>query len=289
MHTNKVNGKKYIGITCKKAEHRWNNGKNYVRCSYFYNAIQKYGWDGFYHKILFEELSEIEAKSKEIELIKKHNTTNKNHGYNLTFGGQSNIPNEETRKKMSQAGKGRIFTLTHRAKISEANSKRILSKYTKNKISEKHKGKMLGSENPKARKIININTLEVFGTIREASKKYKITESAISGNCRGNYHSAAGFRWMYYDEYIKTSAEEIFIITNKSIGVLASDNPYNSKKVININTGLEFETIRKASKYYNLDCSSLVKCCKNKTKTCGGFKWMYYDDYIKYKTENEGA
>ena len=49
VHTNKANGKKYIGITCRNPEVRWRNGAGYKRHPKFYAAIQKYGWDGFTH------------------------------------------------------------------------------------------------------------------------------------------------------------------------------------------------------------------------------------------------
>ena len=78
-HTNKINGKKYIGITCKEPHKRWSNGNGY-KGQKFYNAITKYGWDNFEHEILFNELTLEEANKKEIELIKKYNTTNKNNG-----------------------------------------------------------------------------------------------------------------------------------------------------------------------------------------------------------------
>ena len=54
QHKNKINGKIYIGITSKDPEKRWgHNGYNYKSSSYFYSAIQKYGWDNFEHNILF--------------------------------------------------------------------------------------------------------------------------------------------------------------------------------------------------------------------------------------------
>lgn len=74
-HVNKSNGKRYIGITCKKPEYRWNEGKNYVGCTHFYRAIKKYGWDGFEHVILADNLTESAAKEMEIRLIKEFNSS----------------------------------------------------------------------------------------------------------------------------------------------------------------------------------------------------------------------
>lgn len=88
-HKNKINNKYYIGITKQNVNKRWGkNGKNYYT-QYFGYAIQKYGWDNFEHGILFDNLTETEAKNKEIELIKKYNSLHPN-GYNLTVGGDTN-------------------------------------------------------------------------------------------------------------------------------------------------------------------------------------------------------
>ena len=52
LHRNKINNKVYIGQTIQSPEERWKNGNGYKGCYYFYNAIQKYGWDNFEHIIL---------------------------------------------------------------------------------------------------------------------------------------------------------------------------------------------------------------------------------------------
>ena len=78
---------------------------------YFWNAIQKYGWDNFEHEILFDGLTKEEAEQKEIELIAYYNSNNKDYGYNLSSGGESGSKGykhtDETKKRMSENRKGK--------------------------------------------------------------------------------------------------------------------------------------------------------------------------------------
>lgn len=63
LHTS-PSRKRYVGITCQKPKHRWQNGLGYCYNEYFTNAIKKYGWDNIKHEILFENLTKEEAKRK---------------------------------------------------------------------------------------------------------------------------------------------------------------------------------------------------------------------------------
>lgn len=90
-HENKSNGKLYFGITKTSARRRWSRGNGYKTQHIFGRAIEKYGWDGFEHIILFTGLSEEEAKQMEIDLIREFKTQDKRYGYNITAGGD-NVP-----------------------------------------------------------------------------------------------------------------------------------------------------------------------------------------------------
>ena len=79
--TNKINNKKYIGITSKNPYIRWNKGLGYNK-GVIHDDINKYDWDGFTHDILLSNLTVIEACKKEIELISEYKTTDKKYGYN---------------------------------------------------------------------------------------------------------------------------------------------------------------------------------------------------------------
>ena len=83
-HTNKINGKVYIGITGQKPNVRWNNGTGY-RGTHFANAINKYGWENFTHEILEKGLSLKKAWAREKYYISKFDSFG--NGYNADEGG----------------------------------------------------------------------------------------------------------------------------------------------------------------------------------------------------------
>jgi hypothetical protein len=86
-HTNKINGKVYIGQTCQKPESRWQNGKGYKGSPKFWPAIQEFGWGGFEHEILVDNIStQEEANKLEQQFIAKYNSCE--DGYNATIGGK---------------------------------------------------------------------------------------------------------------------------------------------------------------------------------------------------------
>ena len=87
IHTNKSNGKKYVGATSRAPHERFAKGRGYKLNDEFYSDILKQGWDNFEHHIVYEGLSKKEAHVKEKELIKKYNTTNSDFGYNKREGG----------------------------------------------------------------------------------------------------------------------------------------------------------------------------------------------------------
>lgn len=81
--------KNYIGQTINSLKDRAKDiisGSGYKKCSAFWKAIKKYGWQHFQVEIL-EEVPINLLNDKEIEYIKKYNSLVPN-GYNLTYGGE---------------------------------------------------------------------------------------------------------------------------------------------------------------------------------------------------------
>lgn len=100
-HTNKINGKVYIGQTKQALSQRWRkDGSKYKGSTKFYNAIQKYGWDNFDHSVICQ-CEEWEVDILEKAFIDKYDSIN--NGYNLDSGGHENKQHaESTKKKISR-------------------------------------------------------------------------------------------------------------------------------------------------------------------------------------------
>ena len=101
--------------------------------------------------IIKDNLTEQEAKDLEIELIAKHGRLDLGEGYliNKTDGGEGTsgyIVSKETKRKISEANKGRTHTEESKRKMSEANKGeknpnfgKKASEETRRKLSEANK------------------------------------------------------------------------------------------------------------------------------------------------------
>lgn len=240
MHTNKINGKKYIGQTSLDPDVRWKNGLGYAGSPHFYNAINKYGWDNFEHEIIKDSLSLNEANKLEKEFIKKYNTTDPNFGYNIMPGGKNSPMPDEVREKISKSKMGHEVTAEARKKISEnhadfsgKNNPRYgvhLSEETRAKISANNKSWMMkgikrseetkrkmrenhadfsGANHPQARAVVQLdldgNYIATFPTAKEAAKSICQRGPNITICCQNHHRTAGGYMWRYADEYIKTA------------------------------------------------------------------------------------
>lgn len=80
-------GKKYFGSTNKSLEERAGyNGSGYKMCTRLYETIESVGWDKVQSIVLYDNLSEWEAKIIETALIKMYKTYLPEFGYNQTCG-----------------------------------------------------------------------------------------------------------------------------------------------------------------------------------------------------------
>lgn len=266
--------KVYIGITSQPVNKRWNKGTGYKRCPAMYNAIKKYGWENIKKEILLENTTENEAKELETLLIKLHRSNVSKYGYNRTEGGdgtKGHYPSEETRRKMGEAHKGNKYCLGKK-----------LSEERKRQISEREKG----AKNPRARKVICLETLKVYDTLtqaREETGATKITE------CCSHYYkhkSSAGLHWEYYDDRLSDSDYKDILerllkeeYENKHKSPTEENRRKTSERssvsVICVETGTIFNSLEDACQTYNICKANLCNCCRGKRNTAGGYHWKY--------------
>lgn len=180
-------GKSYIGMTGQNVKKRWQNSYGYIPYSnsLFAVAIKKYGWNNFSHEILEENLTFEECCTREKYWIQYYHTYTNDPlcwGYNLTTGGEGVLGrtvSTETRKKISDAHKGKKLSEYHKQQISKgiigehnpfygkhhseetkelirrANLGRHLSEETKEIIRQKSTGRVVSEETRKKLSEIN--------------------------------------------------------------------------------------------------------------------------------------
>ena len=211
------NGRVYIGITSQAPKRRWQGGTGYKNNSYFCRAIKKYGWDSFTHEIIAENLTQDEAKQKEIEYIALYKSNIRKYGYNISSGGESK--------------KGTTISDWHKRQISKASKNRVVSDDTRKKLSVSSKETWnnqefrqymrrinTGQNNSQYGKIrtdeekikrgaqsivqydLNNNVIGEYISIHKASEVTGVSRDCISKCCRNIFKQASGYIWKYKDD-----------------------------------------------------------------------------------------
>lgn len=254
LHTT-PNGKMYFGITCQKVEVRWQNGRGYIGNDHFTKAINKYGWNNIEHLVLADNLTKEEACHYEEVLIAYFDTTNREKGYNHSSGGELNLHSEETKRKMSEAHKGKpgtrngcTVTEETRRKLSEANKgkkKPPITEETRRKLSEAHKG-------------INSRANKTEEEIQEWKNKISAANKGKTGYWEG-----------------KNRTEET------KVKISQSAKAKGCKKVRCIELNKIFDSIYKANAYFGKSYySNNINNSIKRKGTAFGYHWEYIKEAI---------
>ena len=139
--TNKINNKVYIGQTWRNLNQRINSHFKNNHCSYFHNALLKYGKTNFNWEILFESSNQEDLDIQEIHYIKECKSQNKKYGYNIKSGGSRGKFNKDSKIKMSKSATNYFKSSESRKKHSLIQKKRFSNPEEKEKLSIAHGGK----------------------------------------------------------------------------------------------------------------------------------------------------
>lgn len=249
-HTNKVNGKVYIGQTSMNPERRWKRGEGYSPCIHFYNAIQKYGWDNFEHEILFSGLTLEEANKIEEEMISQYDSMNPDKGYNLRSGGNNSKFSEESKQKMRE----------NHADFSNGKHPMYGKHHSKESIERMRNSREYkrGKEHPR------------WGYKCSEETKRKISEAKTGepSAWKGKKHSPEAKEKMSKAHKGKKLSEEHKKNVSKSCSI----------PVKCIETGIVYYGAREAERQTGIKATHITRCCKGKQKTTGGYHWKYAEE-----------
>lgn len=191
--TNNINNKIYIGQTVSKIKRRWaghkNSALNKRTNTPLYNAMRKYGVENFTIEEIGGANSQSELNYQEWLLIHKNNTLWPN-GYNMMEGGGS-------------GGKRSVFS---RIKMSNSQKKLNIERYN-------------------SKKVINIETGEVFPSAYFCIKNFGLNKS-FHEQLLGKRNNNTPFRYVGME------------------GVLKKEIRKHSKRVVNTKTGKIYKSIK---------------------------------------------
>ena len=145
---------------------------------------------------------------------------------------------------------------------------------------KKYNGKL-----SKAREIYCVEDGILYDSAMCASKAYGIAVQIIRKVCNHKYTQTHGKHFLYKEEYLNKTQEELNIIKN------TYGEQYKTRKVICTTTGIVFNSIRKAKAFYN--ATNITTCCQNMNRYSGKLsdgtplKWMYYEDFLKLPIEEQ--
>lgn len=303
-HTNKINGKCYIGQTKQAAGIRWANGngyKNYAdeNSCVFYNAIRKYGWENFEHTILEENIETQElANEREsfwINFYKSYLGFDDCNGYNMTLGGSSG---DHLGNSVYQISKSDLSIVAKYASSAEA------SRYFGSQANDSHirrcceglkpscKGfywcyvkDYTNDWKPKRNELVSpifqidddLNVVRRFNSITECVKLTGFSSGSIISCCKRKQRKANGYFWCYEVDYIKDWQPTIVKFNrNEKVYCFETNTTYPSAKEASLKTGS--------------NQSHILRCCHGLENGTNGLHFCYNKDknhYACHKTNKK--
>ncbi|MBR3242666.1 MAG: GIY-YIG nuclease family protein [Parasporobacterium sp.] len=272
VHTNKKDGKRYVGITSQRPEDRWANGKGYKENRHFDSAIKKYGWNNFEHEIPLRGLTRELACQWECALIAQYDSTDPAKGYNIALGGVGqNSVSTVTRKKMSDQTT-RFFENHPEARehLAELGRRQFSTYESKQAVSERMKKMFAEHPEKKATKAIrqynlNGNYLRDWESAVLAEKDGGYDRKKISSCLTGHQKSACGYLWRYASKSGPTKIEGIPQKQKKPekqrkckryIGVEQYDRKGNWIR--------SFDSVLEATQVAGVNHSCIIRCCRGR-------------------------
>lgn len=270
VHTNVLNGMKYVGCTRQKPSTRWGkDGTGYSNGQEkFYTAILDFGWENFTHEIIATNLTQKEAWDLEVKLIEKYNSVL--NGYNSAYGGEFNHLSEASKLKLREQ------------RLGEKNPN-----YNPNKIRQPRIKKSRIPHIPVEKPNYTFKPGEVSKDGRKSIEFSKRQSELKSGSGNPNYGKHT---WCYGIRLTEDQKKKMIEAWTDERRELISKQKQGGKNcqakgVLCVTTGKTYETIVAAAKDNNISERSVSECCNHKIKKVKGLSFVF----IKEVTQNDST
>jgi group I intron endonuclease len=278
-HKNKINGKRYIGITMQKPEVRWKRGSTYKGNQYFYRAIEKYGWDGFEHNILEDNLTKEEALEAERKYIAQFKSAEREYGYNIGLGGEGQFSfSEHTREAMRQAGIKRAKRPGEKERRTEAGKRQFATEEAREKDRQaqiqynmEHPEKRLILAKPVNQYTLDGRFIKRWDCIADIRKEYGSFNASVPQATKRGRKTSHGYMWRFA-EGDDVSDIEPYVPSythTKEVCQFTLDGD-----LIKI-----WKSTKEAAEAINKRSGNIISCCINQRNNAYGYKWKYREDY----------
>lgn len=153
------------------------------------------------------------------------------------------------------------------------NLNKEISEESRLKMSISKKGKMTGINHPN------------YGKKMPEEQKRKISLTKIkSGVAKGKNNPMYGKHFKHSEETKKLISKKMSGSNNPMYGRKDKDSP-NHREIICLNTLQIYNSAKDAGEKLNLFSTNITKVCKGKYSHCGGYKFVYLEDYYKNSKE----
>lgn len=241
---------------------------------------------------MFAELEELEAKEKEVELIEKYKSFDKEYGYNCTKGGDGTVGLKKTKEQI-ECLKELLSKPVYQRKldgtfIKKWNSVREISRetqYSRSNITQCCKCKTyqaygflwsfdesyIAKQKEREHKTVyqydlDGNLIKRWESLIKIEEKLGYYQTNISHCCIGKSPSAYGYIWSY-------EKRNDIVYKNKNI--------QRQKKVYQFSKDMkliaEWDNLGTVESILGYNRSSISNCCNCKIKTAYGYVWRYED------------
>ena len=123
-----------------------------------------------------------------------------------------------------------------------------------------------------------LKLVRFWNSVQEAADYYGIKPNKIHRCCKNEQTATVNSRWIYADDYI------LHKDNLKSFMKRLKGRPGGYVQLTKTGELIRFwETGAEIERELGLDLGNISHCCSGDRKTCGGYRWMFRDDYEKCK------